>query len=127
MGNARNLEFSSRRGDVRVQAGARGCHQVDWDRSSWILLLKFLYVALNALKQILVRGSQIRAATRRWIISGSCRRRPRVKITRSGERLSNDSRADELSIFLYELSVRTVMEKYLCQSGDSERINEAKH
>jgi hypothetical protein len=45
----------------------------------------------------------------------------------SGEHLSDDSRPHELSTLLDELSVRVVMKEYLCQSGDSEWVNEAKH
>ena len=50
-----------------------------------------------------------------------------MKITRSGERLSDDSRPHELSTLLDELSVRAVMKEYLSQSGDSEWVNETKH
>src|SRR5260370_2160787 len=57
MSNARNLEFCSGRRDIWVQTRPRGCHQVDRDRSIWILRLKFLYVTLYTLKQILVGRS----------------------------------------------------------------------
>src|ERR1700730_11884294 len=127
MSNARNLEFRSCRRYLRVQARAGTCHQVGWDRNSGILRLKSLHVALHALQQILVRGAQIRAATGRRIISSAGVRRPRVKISRSRERLANDSRPHELSILLDELSVRAVAKEYLCQCGDSEWVNDAKH
>src|SRR5260370_23328607 len=125
--NARNLEFCSGRRNIRVQTRPRGCHQVDRDRSIWILLLKLLYVTLYTLEQVLVGRSQIRAAARCWIVSSSRVRRSRVKIARAGECLPNDSRPYELSIFLDELSVRAVVKEYLCQSRDSKRVDEAEH
>jgi hypothetical protein len=64
MGNARNLEFSRRGRDVRVQARAGGCHQVNRDRSHWILGAKFLCVGLYALHQELVGRREIRGP--RW-------------------------------------------------------------
>ena len=57
MSNARNLEFRSSRRDIWVQAGTRRGHQVNRNRSIWILCLTLLYVTLYALEQILVGRS----------------------------------------------------------------------
>jgi hypothetical protein len=62
MGNARNLKFRGSRRDIGIQAGSRTRHQVDWDLCRWVLSLKFLNVAFDAVNQNPVCGSQIRAA-----------------------------------------------------------------
>src|SRR6266705_1731513 len=56
--NARNLEFCSRRRDIRIQARPRRGYQVDWDGSIRILCLEILYISFYALQKILVGRSQ---------------------------------------------------------------------
>src|SRR5258708_24851653 len=105
MSHARNLEVCGGRGDIGVQARARGGHQVHRDWNIGILGLELLYIALYAFDQNLVGGTEIGAAAGSRIVSASGAGWPRMAISLLRERLSDDPRAHSLAVSFDRLSV----------------------
>src|SRR5258708_20570571 len=54
LGNTRDLEVSPSGRDMRIEAGARGCNQINWNWSSWILCLQGCNVALYPVNHLLI-------------------------------------------------------------------------
>src|ERR1700730_13335416 len=127
MSNTRNLEFCGGRGDVWVQARARGRDQVNRDWNIRILRLQLLYITPYSFDQKLVGGTEIGAAAGSRIVSGSGAGRPRMEITRLRERLSDDPRAHNLAVSFDQLSVGSAGEQHLSQTCDGQGVKHPEH
>src|SRR5713101_115654 len=102
-GDASHLELRACRGDVRIEAGGRGCDQVYRDVGIRALRLQRCDIGGDTVDQLLVRRGVVGAARVGGVIAVAGSRRPGVEVARAGKRLADDARADELAVLLDQL------------------------
>src|SRR6201982_2415408 len=117
-GNTRYLEFRGRRRNFGVQSGAGSGDEVDGNRRGRTLRLGLLYVGIDPFDQRLIRGSEVRTAARRRVVSRTCVGRPRMKITGFGKGLPDDSGSYSLTGLLNQLSIGSFGKQHLSQTCD---------
>src|SRR5580765_245483 len=102
-GDARNLKLSRRRRDVRVKSRTGSSHQVNGHRLAGIVRLELFHIGFHAVDELLVGWSKIRSGRGAGIVPGCAGGAgPRTEITRTPERLTNDSRADNCPITSFD-------------------------
>ena len=106
--DARDLEISSRRRNLRIESGRRGGDQIDRDRLRRILIVQCGSVCLDALDQLAIRRPEVGASGISGVVADAGCGWTRMEIFRGGERLSDQTGANRFSVAVNNLAVRFV-------------------
>src|SRR6478752_144609 len=92
------LKVGGCRRDIRVEARSGRRNQVNRHGCVWTVGAQNGSVLLHSVDQLPICRPEICSARIRRVIARSRRRRPGVKVTWTGKRLADDSRADHLTV-----------------------------
>src|SRR5208283_636291 len=100
-------------------------NQIDGNWLAWILRLEVRDIALHAIDQLVVRGTEVGATGVGRVVSIPCCRWPRVQVARAGEPLANNSGSDDFAVSDDQLPVRFVVEEQLRKAGHHQRVDDS--
>ena len=111
---------------IKPARGSRHQFNRNWPWRSWILFFESREILNHPILQFLRGRAEIGTRRSRGIISIACGRGTRLEVRGMREALSDQLRANDLSLFVSdETSIGSLGKEKLSQPGDHKRINDS--